>query len=334
MITPKKTMLYIHIGTPKTGTSSLQFFLYDHYAQLKSKGILYPKKLIASPRDPKHQSFFSHIFSGNLKGLEDSMYAINSEMTDSVTAILLSSEGFYHHIYEFTTKSWSLIKELAENYDVQTVVCLRPQADYIESMYRQYLKNPKGIIAEYGSSMTIHEFLKIPRVKQNMNYYDSILKWEKIVGENKILIRRYSKNVVSDFLSLFKFGSMVYQEPVKRNMSINREMAELLRQVNPYIENQKRNRLIEHMEKQIEQNYSGEDASFLSPSEQWELMDSHKASNDIVAQRWLNEKELFPGAQLCESDSWKPVVIDRDRMLSMHGRITMCDDLPSILSVQ
>lgn len=70
-------------------------------------------------------------------------------------------------------------------------------------MYRQYMKNPKGIIEEFGSDLTIYELLEQPRIKQNLDYYDSLMKWAKVVGENNIVLRRYPHDVVSEFATFF-----------------------------------------------------------------------------------------------------------------------------------
>ena len=40
-----KRKVYLHIGTEKTGTASIQHFLSRHYDELREKGILYPKSL-------------------------------------------------------------------------------------------------------------------------------------------------------------------------------------------------------------------------------------------------------------------------------------------------
>lgn len=36
---------YVHIGLPKTGTTSIQEFLFANHAQLKQQGYLYPVSL-------------------------------------------------------------------------------------------------------------------------------------------------------------------------------------------------------------------------------------------------------------------------------------------------
>lgn len=38
-----KNTLILHIGTPKTGTTAIQKFLYDNQTLLKEKGFFYPE---------------------------------------------------------------------------------------------------------------------------------------------------------------------------------------------------------------------------------------------------------------------------------------------------
>jgi len=319
MSSTSKRKLYLHIGTPKTGTSSLQYFLFENSARLKSEGLLYPVSLIGSHRDPKHQPFFHGVYNGNCLRFNESLRNLSVELKDSGCSALLSSEGFYHHLYEFTEQSWRLIRELAGLYDLRVLVYLRPQSDYVESMYRQYLKNPKGANEEYGTGMTMNEFLGRPRIRQNLDYYGSLMQWSRVVGESNIVVRRYGKNILADFQSLFHLRVEPPQKSVSLNPSLTREMAELLRQVNSHWSNERRNALILNMEKSAAPADAGRDASFLSPPEQRSLMDRLQEGNTLVARKWLNESELFPGHAIGDCRDWEPVRIDRDRMLSLFG---------------
>ena len=50
----KKKTIYLHIGVSKTGTTSIQRFLYKNRELLKDKGILYP-----CPFDSKNAKFLA-----------------------------------------------------------------------------------------------------------------------------------------------------------------------------------------------------------------------------------------------------------------------------------
>jgi hypothetical protein len=321
--------LYLHIGTPKTGTSALQFYLYENRKQLTSCGIAYPASLVGSQDDPKHQPFFGIVRSGNRDRFDASLQVLCSELANH-HSLILSSEGFYHHIHELTEQSWLLIRELARTLLVKVVVYLRPQYEYVESMYRQYMKNPRGINAEYGSAMTIHELIDRPRIRQNLDYFDSLGKWASAVGEDHIVVRRYTKNVVADFLSVLKAAVGNHELRLKRNVSLSREMAEFLRSINASVDDVTRDRLIAAMEETLEWRPPQNDRTILSPSEGRALMERYRDSNCRVARTWLNENDLFPDYEIRDSDSWMPVRVDRAHMLTQLNKGTRQDD-PALL---
>ena len=311
----EKKKLFLHIGTPKTGTSALQHFLYKNHDKLKDEGILYPKSLVGSPDDPKHQPLYSCLYFHNRNDFDKILLKLSSEITDQVHTVILSSEGFYHHIDEFHKESWNMIRELSQQFTMRIVVSVRPQSEYIESLYRQYMKNPKGLIAEFGSGMTIQEVIQRPKVLQNMDYYGSLMQWAGVAGEDSIIVKRYSKNVISDFLSLFKSPLEVEKDFPHRNASINREMAELLRQLNTVLDAEKRDQLIGRMDASVRGKPLSRDLPFLSPTEGMEIMELHRIGNNKVARRWLGEDELFPAIECSKDEQWAPVITDRDTVL-------------------
>ncbi|MDR3555237.1 MAG: hypothetical protein P4L55_10820 [Syntrophobacteraceae bacterium] len=222
-------------------------------------------------------------------------------------------------MHEFRKGSWRLIEELGRRYSVRVIVYLRPQAPYLESIYRQYLKNPRGINAEFGSSMTIQELMAHPRIKQNLDYYDSIRQWAAVLGEDHILVRRYVSDIVDDFLSLLRVPKTKHFLEPKRNLSVTRDMAELLRSINTSFDDQRRAIIIANMERAIEKKTTRQDATFLSPAESRELMACYQECNCRVARQWLGEKELFPDYRAPDCVAWTPARIDLDGMLAMYG---------------
>lgn len=322
--------MYLHIGTPKTGTSALQFALYTAREELRSHGILYPEGLIASSNDPKHQPLFSAVRFGNGKALAPAFDVLRSELSDDLHTVVLSSEGFYHHIFEFSEPSWRLIQEFARCYSLRVIVYLRPQAEYLESLYRQYLRNPRSVNdTYYGRAMTIHELMDRPRVRQNLDYYGSLMQWAAVVGKDRILVRRYTRSVVDDFLSLIGVTLVRTGLQPRRNMSLTREMAELLRSINAMFDNRQRDSLIAEMEKALEADPGREDTTILSPAELRALMNRYRECNRCVAKHWLGEDELFPGYEARDVPSWSPVHIDRAKLLAAWGSRMATGDRPS-----
>jgi 2-polyprenyl-3-methyl-5-hydroxy-6-metoxy-1,4-benzoquinol methylase len=318
----ERKQLFLHIGSPKTGTSYLQSFLFENYENLKSKNVLYPKSLIGSETDPKHQPLFVSLFTGNEKRFYDLLDRMTQETNSSTGTLILSSEGFYHHINEFTEPSWRLLKSLGDLFETKVVVYLRPQSEYIESMYRQYMKNPRGVNAEFGSSLNIYEMLERPKLRQNLDYYDSLMKWAAVVGEENILVRRYSKNITEDFMALLKLEIQSPKRGNRANPSITREMAELLRQINASVDEKNRDLIIKRMERYLGNHPEILDRSILSPEERAALMALCRKGNTLVAQKWFKEDELFPDHKIVAESSWIPMTAGQDVLSNLLQQLS------------
>jgi 2-polyprenyl-3-methyl-5-hydroxy-6-metoxy-1,4-benzoquinol methylase len=314
--------LFLHIGSPKTGTSHLQSFLFENYENLRFENILYPKSLIGSAVDPKHQPLFASLFTGNEKLFYDLLQRMAHETNGSTGTLILSSEGFYHHINEFTESSWRLLKSFSDLFEFKVVVYLRPQSEYMESMYRQYMKNPRGVNAEFGSSLTIYEMLERPKLRQNLDYYDSLMKWAAVVGEKNILVRRYTKNVVEDFMTLLKLEIREPKKANRTNPSITREMAELLRQINDSADEKKRGFLISRMEDYLGDHPEVSDQPILSPRERAALMTRFREGNTLLAQKWFKEDELFPERRIVAESPWCPMTARQDVLINLLQQLS------------
>jgi len=313
--------LFIHIGTPKTGTSSLQWFLYNNYEKLLEQGILYPKSIVESGRNPKQQPLFGCIHSGNADGLHALLQRLSSEIIPSTTSVMVSSEGFYHHTDELTESAWKLISQLGQLFDLRIIVFLRPQADYVESMYRQYMKNPRGINPEYGSSLTIRELMARPKLKQNMDYYGSLMRWAENVGEANIIVKEYSSSVIDEFMTMFDLDSDFNKSRIVLNTSITRQMAEILRRVNPLFDNTKRNILIKQMESFLRQYAVKDDKTLLSPQERAEIYEHYRKDNDLVSTKWLHGVKLFSEYRMKCDEVWEPLAMAHDEMIDFLRKL-------------
>lgn len=88
---------YIHIGTPKTGTTSIQKFLYKNKSILLYNNFLYPESFILNKEyDPQHWDL--SILCNNYKDsiVDKKIMLLKKEInTSCVDNILISSEAFW-----------------------------------------------------------------------------------------------------------------------------------------------------------------------------------------------------------------------------------------------
>jgi hypothetical protein len=118
--------IYIHIGTPKTGTSALQYFLLMNQSALEKRNVLYPDHSL----DNNLISSGQNILVTTNRESEEKKKLLIDLVSSSKKDVLLSSEYFMFHI--------EVIKEL---FPSATIILYLRRADlYTLSAYGQLVK--------------------------------------------------------------------------------------------------------------------------------------------------------------------------------------------------
>lgn len=247
--------LLIHIGTPKTGTTALQSFLFREERSLTSRG-LYPSRICLNPN---HAEFgllaVSHRKSQGNHGLarERQLRRLDSEpslnnwkiwFTQRLKLDIAIAKRTGAHTYLISSEFLSLELEakdvrileqiLRPLFDeIQILVYLRDQFSLIESLYSTRLKN--------GTTQSIQEFSATFTESSLLLNYDRLLSmWGGAFGWGNILARDYapyvgSWDIVSDFIGVFMGDTELYaaMTPVPRlNAAISRLESRLILEIN------------------------------------------------------------------------------------------------------
>jgi len=213
----KKT-LYLHIGTPKTGTTAIQLFLRKNRRLLKKRGYF-----IATAQDPvsnRNLRFlvaYLNVFglqelrlAGRLSGNEENEGLLLSTWFDSfvrrlsrvkASRVVLSEEMLWWALCD-GDRLKVLLDALKPYFDVKVIVYLRRQDHYIMSIYQQALK------ACNVNAKTCPEWIADPQNRQVADYthYDRALnKLVGYVGFKNIILRVYepaklrNRSAIDDF---------------------------------------------------------------------------------------------------------------------------------------
>lgn len=193
--------VYLHIGTHKTGTTSLQTILSANQDKLRSFGYYYPKSATCADRfTPGHHLLCWAITLDDYKEYEE----WTGEPVDLQTAwpntlkemnkanehsFIISSEYFWL----LSEDQIQTLKEHLSNYNVKINICLRRQDQFLMSLYSERVKK--------GSAKGFKEFIE--EFRDFCIYSQYINRWEKVFGQNNITVRAYKKgkDSVNDFLN-------------------------------------------------------------------------------------------------------------------------------------
>jgi hypothetical protein len=147
----KRTKIIIHIGDAKTGTTSLQKLLNAHNHELQARNIFYAR----AGREVEHAiahhalpiSMWAQTSKINLMSLP-SWAALRLEIDDMPdgATMILSSEGFSSMSEEWPARAMA---EFFATENVQILLTLRDQIEWVESMYTQNVKASPFALAPF-----------------------------------------------------------------------------------------------------------------------------------------------------------------------------------------
>lgn len=247
-----KKQIYIHIGTTKTGTSSLQNFMASNRQWLKERGVLYPDSQHAA-HHPLAQSLIRD-FTGskskhwqNFEGDHVTLWeAFRAEVKASdCSTIVLSSEYFpqlsngkyQQHAKEMT--DW--LGQRFEDMDVRIVCYLRSLDKHLKSLYKQHLK-VRMLTSTFAEDCT----RRINTEHNSIFPHRALDLYTETFGSDNLILRKYARselkngNIVDDFLSLIGISSRegaIADSP--RNPSLPDELIDTQRIVNGIIGSRK-----------------------------------------------------------------------------------------------
>jgi len=188
--------LYLHVGAPKTGTTSIQNALDQRRQELKQLGILYPTS--AASHCAQHRIAFGlrrqvDPATGDVPDAVLEIEAVRAEFGQSgAHTVILSSEG----LFSLPKESIDLIHKRFEDLDTKVVAYIRRQDEMLISTFNQRIKSPE---IPFRSSFA--ELMQASKKLPDLNYKNQLHKWSLIFGRKNVVVRCYelAEDVVEDF---------------------------------------------------------------------------------------------------------------------------------------
>ncbi|WP_233267276.1 sulfotransferase family protein [Paraglaciecola sp. L3A3] len=247
----QKLKLIIHVGTPKTGTTSLQTYLAKKQRKLRGLGILYPHNLetLPNPNTPLHQWFEKNLLTTHIDNFLANFKNIISQVKTDTHTIILSSEGIYNYWWDFPEQSKVILSELAEIFDIQIWAWFRQPLEFIESYYKQCIRNPQVASNPcYGKDLSFAEMLEINWFSQHLNYQGFVNECQTIFGENSVYAFEYQGDVVQQVSKRLGLATPHDNPTPRQNNSLNNASIKMLKSINYYnLKAKDKERLMPHI---------------------------------------------------------------------------------------
>ncbi len=198
----------LHIGTNKTGTSTLQDYFSTYRADLLARGIWYPK--LGSFPHAQHDLAYA------IKKKDFEAYGISpgavseTAAPPGTTTALVSSEGFH------TIRDVESVAAIFPPDRTEVVLYLREHVSYLASWYREAAQ-ARNITCSF------HDFAQI----FGFSLIELVDRWDAVYGKN-LHVRHYereklvNRDIVADFFATaFNDSPPVIRDFEDRNPSIS-----------------------------------------------------------------------------------------------------------------
>lgn len=302
--------LYVHIGTPKTATTSIQMFCVDNEAVLKGKGYSYPILNFKFPKVEKRRN--GHFLVGGLKKKDGSwdlerdekMYQRGMDMVheafEKTENVILSDENLWNASGTKKFVFWNRLVEDSKEYgyQIKVIVYLRRQDELANSWLAQQVKEGWGNFR----AVKWDNFWRSPKFLI-LDYASHIKKIANVVGAGNIIVRIFERDkfkgndhsIYSDFLDAVGLEytdefRIVNQET---NASITGNSQEIRRIMNTILPREGKERsAVRHYAEDVEALKSkGNNYIMLSEADSNQFMKAYDAGNKEIAKTYLNSTE-------------------------------------------
>lgn len=207
--------LYLHIGTPKTGTSTIQYFCRKNDDFLLQHGLCYPDLGFRFPGIGQNRNahFISHkiydeqknrLFEEEARERESGFKKLE-KLFARQDRIVLSDEHLWNEKEIDESRLQSIRERMAKTgVTVKAIVYLRPQEQVIQSYWAQQVKE--------GMQLSFSQYIQQEKYRYfQLDYQKRLQVFAHALERENIIVRCYEKGqyqgaeqtILSDFLHIF-----------------------------------------------------------------------------------------------------------------------------------
>ncbi len=207
--------LYVHAGTPKTGTTSIQMFCSQNKEVLEKKGFCFPDMpyRYRGKRKERNGAFLTAMYKdaeGNRVAEEEKRIlaeglGIVRELFKKHENVILTDEALWIAVKKRRRSLWEELDEAAkrDGYVVKLIVYLRRQDDFAVSSWNQRIK--KRVDERSDITQSWEAYLANIGKYTNVDYYHTLEHAASVLGKDNIIVRRYDRRHLKNGLAQADF---------------------------------------------------------------------------------------------------------------------------------
>jgi hypothetical protein len=282
--------LYLHIGTHRTATSSIQAFLHANFSAPGQRGVLYPLGV------KRHVGLMNAIFSGQ-RTVDDVARDLDRRAgarRSPVQSLILSDEDIC------TRRDLSVLAGLRAFFNVKVVFCLRRQDLWLESWYLQNVKwqwNPNL------SHISFDAFLDCRDEFHWADYRRYVDHLEQVFGQGNVLLSVFERGQmpagpVAAFCELVGIGVLDgLTAPPHSNSSHSPLVSEFMRRLPldeaPPAVRGMLERACAAVDEALEKTPEEASPLLMPHDRRRAILDEHAEGNAALARRYFGRDRLF-----------------------------------------
>lgn len=190
MGTPK-LRLVLHLGTPKTGTTTLQQSLRASRRRLLRRGIFFPD--IELLPTAKNLWFTEYLWNNDFRRFNRNIRKIVRSARDAGSrCVVLSSERFYVRFADFSAAAKMALRELEEHFTVTVWCVFREPLAFARSYFAQILRFPPDDQWPCSASPDpLETVMDHPWFVKRLDYAGFVRQIERLYGSPVVHATRY-----------------------------------------------------------------------------------------------------------------------------------------------
>lgn len=323
--------LVLHVGTPKTGSSTIQGFMRLNRKLLAARGVAYPMRAFNRPSISNarngHPIFYKAL---QLAGYTDELSAslvsyadegqrmLQQQAAGLCATTVLSDESFWRlaACYPGALEALRSAGEQAGFSEFRIVVYLRRQDLFTESTWNQRVKNGTRYVTTYDEFRTGEFATKVTDYNAVLGYF------EQVFGQESITARIYDRSLLvegdsaADFMDVLGLDAGSFKPlPREINDSIKGTgWTELKRIANHAPAYAKSGNFLRRAFKSLSVAAPEErPGALMSPEERSAYLAGFSEGNRAVAQRYFKRDELFGPQKVDGQPKWEPSSLETAR---------------------
>lgn len=313
--------LILHIGLPKTGTTSLQRFFIDNKKNMNEAGINYPAftQQLAVPTLRNGSFLFKYLKAlvhnedpnSRVKDLENNITML-ADALHSQKRVLISEENLsLGGSWWPKSKYWQELARFLDNIGAHRstiVIYLRRQDNWAVSRWKENVKN--------GMDKSFKDWCALNSSRSSMDYSNIIMEIKEVFRNSvNIVGRRYDRksflggDIFHDFCSAAGIPWISdYNIPRKEeNVSLTFDVTEAIRSLGtiPYESYEYQRIILPLACKLSQENPDPLDMSLMTENESRSFMKAYNTGNQQISDAYLDGKPLF-STDFTVKSVWQP----------------------------